>query len=453
MAPTELKVLTLNCWGLKWLSADLEPRIHGIAESLAGSQYDVVAFQELWMHAHYEHFRTRLAKVLPYGKLFYGGALGAGLAIFSRYPIVETHTQSYPLNGSPLAVAAGDWFVGKAVGSVVLSHPALGEVEVFTTHMYASGGEDGPEEKRAHRLVQSWVLANLIRASAARGRHVVLTGDLNSIPTALSITLLASHAGLTDAFAQTHPSAAAFNLHQTPYSLQSAELAIRDLGITADSPLNTFSAGKKLDASARRWQGKRLDYVYYRSDSLRCTASGVVFTGKVPGSDFSFSDHFGLEATLTITPPGPTEDPPQPPKPAPPPPALTARTLSQTLQALSTFYRQSRATAHTYMLGFSGCVLALLALIIGSGFQPNRKVNPLLVILAAAATWGGTTLLYVGFVYGKWEQRALMTTIEEMEMEMRRVEGGGRGSIVSGSETASGDSREGLMRNGSSVAV
>ncbi|KZO96353.1 DNase I-like protein [Calocera viscosa TUFC12733] len=450
MATNELKVLTLNCWGLKWLSADLEPRIRGIAESLAGGSYDVVAFQELWVHAHYDHFRTRLAKCLPYGKMFFGGALGAGLAIFSKFPIVESHTQSYPLNGSPLAVAAGDWFVGKAVGSVVLSHPTLGEVEVFTTHMYASGGEDGPEERRAHRLVQSWVLANLLRGSAARGRHVILTGDLNSIPTALSINLLASHAGLTDAFAQTHPQAAGSNLHQTPYSLQSAELAIRDLGITADSPLNTYSAHKKLDASARRWQGKRLDYVYYRSDSLRCTESQVVFTDKVPGFDFSYSDHFGLEATLAIIPSGPSD---AQPKPAPPPPALTARTLSQTLQALSTFYRQSRSTARLYMTGFNGCILALLALIIGSGFQPNRKVNPLLVILAAAATWGGTTLLYVGFVYGKWEQRALMTTIEEMELEMRRLDGAARGSLLSGSETGSGDSREGLIRNGPSAVV
>ncbi|EJU02596.1 DNase I-like protein [Dacryopinax primogenitus] len=447
MSTTELKVLTLNCWGLKWLSTDIEPRIHGIAEFIAAQNYDIVAFQELWQHVHYDHMRTRLAKSLPYGQMFFGGALGAGLAIFSKYPIVESFTRSYPLNGSPLAVAAGDWFVGKAVGSVVLSHPTLGEVEVFTTHMYASGGEDGPEDKRAHRIVQSWVLANLLRASAGgRGRHVLLTGDLNSVPTALSINLLSSHAGLTDAFVHTHPQAGASNLHQTPYSLQSAELAIRDLGITADSPLNTYSAKKKLDASARRWQGKRLDYIYYRSERMSCVASQVVLTDKVPGFDFSYSDHFGLEATFALLPS------PAPDVPNPPVQPLTARTLSQALQALSTFYRQSRSTARMYMTGFNGCILALLALIIGSAFQPNRRVNPLLVILASAFTWGGTTLLYAGFVYGKWEQRALMTVIEEMELEMRRVEGGGRGSVVSPSENSQ-ESGEPLIRNGAGAAV
>lgn len=63
------------------------------------------------------------------------GALGAGLAIFTRFPIISTSTHPYSLNGAPIDVAAGDWFVGKAAASLTLLHPVLGQVVVFNTHV------------------------------------------------------------------------------------------------------------------------------------------------------------------------------------------------------------------------------------------------------------------------------------------------------------------------------
>ena len=64
------------------------------------------------------------------------GALGSGLAIFSRFPIVNVSIHPYALNGHPVDVAAGDWMVGKAAASVLLQHPVLGEVELFNTHVH-----------------------------------------------------------------------------------------------------------------------------------------------------------------------------------------------------------------------------------------------------------------------------------------------------------------------------
>jgi hypothetical protein len=63
------------------------------------------------------------------------GALGAGVAILSRFPILETSSFSYTHNGSPIDVAKGDWIVGKGLFSVLLEHPVLYEVEVFNTHV------------------------------------------------------------------------------------------------------------------------------------------------------------------------------------------------------------------------------------------------------------------------------------------------------------------------------
>jgi hypothetical protein len=66
------------------------------------------------------------------------GALGSGLALFSRFPILSASLHPYSLNGSPIDVIGGDWFVGKAAASIVISHPSLGEVEVFNTHVESS---------------------------------------------------------------------------------------------------------------------------------------------------------------------------------------------------------------------------------------------------------------------------------------------------------------------------
>lgn len=63
------------------------------------------------------------------------GALGSGLVIFSRFPIVTCSVYPYSLNGAPLDVKAGDWFVGKAAVSVVVDHPVLGHVQIFNTHV------------------------------------------------------------------------------------------------------------------------------------------------------------------------------------------------------------------------------------------------------------------------------------------------------------------------------
>jgi hypothetical protein len=63
------------------------------------------------------------------------GALGSGLAIFTRYPIISAAIHPYSLNGAPMDVLGGDWFVGKAASNVVILHPLLGQVQVFNTHV------------------------------------------------------------------------------------------------------------------------------------------------------------------------------------------------------------------------------------------------------------------------------------------------------------------------------
>lgn len=151
-----LRCLTLNCWsvhvstllllltlavvyrGLKYVAKFREERLRAIGDALAdmtaAAQQDgktpfaFVALQECWVYSDFEYIRARLAEngTLKHAKYFWtyvialsardhglirlhSGALGAGLAIFSAYPIRESHTWAYSLNGSPLDVAGGDW--------------------------------------------------------------------------------------------------------------------------------------------------------------------------------------------------------------------------------------------------------------------------------------------------------------------------------------------------------
>ncbi|KAG9050561.1 phospholipase C type enzyme [Tulasnella sp. UAMH 9824] len=438
---------------LKYVSKDRQPRIQAIAEVLSTSDYDIVCLQELWVHADFQLIRHQASKTLPYAKFFFSGALGSGLAILTKFPIVETSIRPYSLNGSPLDVAGGDFFVGKSVVSAVVEHPLLGDCEVFNTHMYAKGGDDGEESNRAHRIVGAWQFGNLIRASARRGRYVIATGDFNSIPSSLPITIVRSHGGLVDAWMASHDS----SLFPTE-TVFSPQLAVRDYGITCDSPLNTYSAGKPLSDVAKRFQGKRLDYVFYRqpqippgssgrstsssspSWELFCVKSEVVLTGLVPGRSFSYSDHFGLEAILEIrhSRPGARSPPPtidgfgvttsleaSTPslRSASAIPLedfyaaeLSSHSLSAALTALGIAYRRARRKSTMELAGFGAVLLVAICLIGGSAWQPRPEFNPIMVFAAVALGWAGTTLLYSGFIHGNYEVNMLVNAIEEMEM-------------------------------------
>ena len=117
------------------MAKDRRERLQAIADALAADGSDIICLQELWVNADYQLIRERVSKSLPNSKRWFSGALGSGLAIFTRFPIIETSIKPYALNGSPLDVAGGDFFVGKSVVSVVCQHPLLSEVEIFNTHV------------------------------------------------------------------------------------------------------------------------------------------------------------------------------------------------------------------------------------------------------------------------------------------------------------------------------
>jgi sphingomyelin phosphodiesterase 2 len=287
-------------------------------------------------------------------------------------------------------------------------------------------------------------------------------GDFNSVPTTLPMTIIRDHAGLTDGWFASHPELAQDPPEHTP----DAASALHLFGVTADSPLNSYSAGKWLDDHARQFAGKRLDYVLYRqpapsargharsdavggngrAPALRCIQSAVVFTENVPRRSFSYSDHFGLEATFEVVANAGKRSSAAPPSPwaedieggtgdgadsvsladvpsdeVLPPSYLTHASLATVIEALTTCYKLSQARSHKYLWLFGGSILLLLGMIVGSAWLPRSWANPVFILLAVVVAWFGTTMLYVGFIYGRWEVNALLNVIEELEIHRSTI--------------------------------
>lgn len=157
--PPELKVITLNCWGLKYLSDLRSERLTEIGRQLASLSPppDVVGLQECWTQEDYRSIRRETRQALPYGKFYHSGVFGGGLAILSRWPIEESSMVRYPLNGRPQAFYRGDWFVGKGVACArIRCGPRSRDViEVFNTHVSATPGGGRKETRDNGRSASS----------------------------------------------------------------------------------------------------------------------------------------------------------------------------------------------------------------------------------------------------------------------------------------------------------
>ena len=266
------------------------------------------------------------------------------------------------------------------------------------------------------------------------------------------MALIKDHSGLRDAWEDTHPNVpTTFTPNVPPLE------ALHTFGITADSPVNTYSAGKPLDDYARQFMGKRLDYILYRppirwlpsskTPILEPMQCDVVFTEHVPGKSYSYSDHFGLETTFSIhLQSGDVNSPSGIKAPAPVPstitrkgrssakiepsqqitevsnlqshlpPGLSDASITTTIQALTACYRLSRSRSRLYLSVFLACLFLIIGLIVSSAWLPHSWINPIFLFATTVLAWWATTMLYVGFIYGNWETNVLANTIEELEL-------------------------------------
>lgn len=185
-----LKVLSFNIAGIPYVHPGLDERVEKIGPQLGA--YDVVAVQEAWL----DKDARRLSELsgLPESARYQRElAIGTGLAILSRWPIVEKKQLSFTCRPSAARFYQGEWPANKGALMARIQTPK-GRLDVYNTHLIA-GYADSPY--RTLRLAQVFELAEFIRENS-RDTPFILLGDLNSGPRDRAYGILKDLLGLQD---------------------------------------------------------------------------------------------------------------------------------------------------------------------------------------------------------------------------------------------------------------
>ena len=319
-----LHVLTLNCWGLKYISKFRAERLAEIGRELAkyDPPLDVVGLQECWTFADFQSISESTKAVLPYAKFYHSGIFGGGLAIFSRWPIVDSTMHRYTLNGRPTAFFRGDWYVGKGVACAKIQPPTGQPIEVFNTHLHAPYEAAPNDSYICHRTAQAWEIAKLMKAAVERGSLVLGLGDFNMIPLSFAHVLIENRGGVRDVWRIANPNSSIGASVDAPEKERrikvgekeypDVEESIHHHGHTCDTVLNTWRWNKahrealekgrdrEIGLSEPDPEAKRLDYIFFSGIGSGWTIEdiSVALTQRLPVIRCSLSDHFAVRTIL-----------------------------------------------------------------------------------------------------------------------------------------------------------
>ena len=319
-----LNILTLNCWGLKYIAKYRSERLTEIGKRISTYEpvLDIVGLQECWTYTDYQTIREATRSILPYGKFYHSGIFGGGLVILSRFPIVGSSMFRYPLNGRPTAFFRGDWFVGKGVACSKLQLPSGQLVEVFNTHLHAPYEKEPNDSYICHRTAQAWEIARLMRDARSRGSLVIGLGDFNMIPMSFAHVLIESRGGVRDIWRELNPASSIGasvdgpekerRLHLSLPSVPSVKESLNQHGHTCDTVVNTWrwneahrkglekGIDREIASTELDPQAKRLDYIFLGDleNAWRVQHATVALTERHPSLRCSLSDHLAVVATI-----------------------------------------------------------------------------------------------------------------------------------------------------------
>lgn len=246
--------------------------------------------QEIWVEDDFLRIEEAVKPYLKHSRFFFAGMIsGPGLAVFSRWPIVETWLFPFPLNGRPSAFFRGDWYVGKSASSTLIRHPSGLTIDMLNAHFHAPYGS-GDAAYICHRTSQAWAMARIAHTSSIAGYLPIIVGDMNSVPSSLAYRLMTTRAPMADSWFEKYGTR-----HYSKEEIRNMppQEQIEKAGTTCDSLLNTWRQKKKPE------DAKRLDYILFDKTKAAVVDARVSFTENLQGIG-SYSDHFAIEADLRI---------------------------------------------------------------------------------------------------------------------------------------------------------
>ena len=437
--PSSLRVISLNCWGLKFISKYRHERLTEIGRRLASASPppSIVGLQECWTQEDYLAIRDLTKDILPHGKFYYSGIFGSGLAILSKWPIEESSMYRYPLNGRPAAFYRGDWYVGKGVACarIRIGPGRKDVVEVFCTHLHAPYEKEPNDSYICHRTAQAWEIAKLMRHAAERGHMVLGLGDFNMVPLSLAHRLIEAHAPVRDIWRIVKPDSAVGSAESDAERARgrpvpTAEECLAEHGATCDGMFNTWRWGEKMrkdlsrgkdtvvDPRALDPRARRLDYVFF-FDNVTDTgvrwdieSAEVGMTMRHTTLRCSLSDHFSIEATLTRSTANETrEETPAMIN------ALSVQTYDLILAMISKYELRERKQRRLRLGNFGLQIGISIGCFIAVWWSPRNFVAFILMFVSTLGFGGGVLDGLMGGLFVGSELRAL----KEFEFEMRNA--------------------------------
>ncbi|KAF2495645.1 DNase I-like protein [Lophium mytilinum] len=438
--PSQLRVLSLNCWGLKFIAKYRNERLVEIGNQIAAAspQPDIVGLQECWTQQDYNAIRDRTRSFLPYGKFYHSGIFGGGLVILSRWPIVESSMMRYPLNGRPAAFYRGDWFVGKGVACArIRMGPGRRDIaEVFCTHLHAPYETEPHDSYICHRTAQAWEIAKLMRGAAERGHLVVALGDFNMVPLSLAHRIIETQSPGRDVWRILHPDSsigAAKDMveKQRGVPMPSAHFNLTVNGATCDSALNSWrwnAAHKKrlrkgenvvIELDVPDPSAKRLDYIFFSSGPHHDSTTGeatsewtlesanVGMTGRHPTLYCSLSDHFSVEATLVRSVSDATEPSRSNGPWALPETYLPISTYDEILATIAKYMRREQVQRQLRLGHFLYQLVLSIGCLIAVWWSPHNYVAFILMLVSTLSLSTGVIDGLMGGLFVGSELRAL----------------------------------------------
>jgi len=182
----ELRILSLSVWGAPSSlgTQDKTERIAAVAAFVANStEYDLVLLQDLWMRPDHETIRaslpedrvmTRVGDLAP--ALCDGRVLPtscSGLAIVSRFPILETEFKVFSVHGD-FFWFDGEYEARRGIGRMRIQPARNATVDIFVTAMAAS------DYNFYYRQIQAKEFAQEVKNSDAD--YILAGSALNSDP-------------------------------------------------------------------------------------------------------------------------------------------------------------------------------------------------------------------------------------------------------------------------------
>jgi endonuclease/exonuclease/phosphatase family metal-dependent hydrolase len=266
-----IRVATLNVWGLPPLSPRVPERMAAIGDRLASLNLDVVAFQEVWTAEARRVLRAagqRAGLVHAWHKSASLG--GSGLVVLSRLPIDSIRFEGFELDGVPERLDHGDFYAGKGFVSIRVNTQA-GPVTVIATHLHAPYSGPIARQYRAHRIGQ---IIQIAMAARETDDPILALGDFN------------------------------FREDEPEYAIFTGLTGARDTAAELDRRQPTVRGENAYRRNGSR--PRRVDYVFARDGVERGITPLSIERSfdkalSFHGQRASYSNHAGLVATFAIS--------------------------------------------------------------------------------------------------------------------------------------------------------